>query len=189
MADEGRLTETTSGGAFEATSTPWSLSGGASVVAGNEPYFLHAMSDTHSLALPAGSSATSWATCAPMITSIVRFAVRNTGSPTGLLHVQMLVNGGKDGILDGGYLMAGDSWQTGARLFLPWANPLQGAVSLQVRLTPVGEGAVGAGCGQTARQAESTHRAESNGRRRRTRASFYRSETWSAMRPRIGLAT
>jgi hypothetical protein len=42
---------------------------------------------------------------------------------------------------------------------------------------------------QAARQAETTRRAESNDRRRRTRASFYRSQTWSAMRPRIGLAT
>lgn len=50
------------GGSFEGT-TGWRLSGGAAVVSGNEPFYVRSSSDSHSLLLPPGSSATSPATC------------------------------------------------------------------------------------------------------------------------------
>ena len=44
-------------GSFENGGNLWALSGGAKVVSGNEPFFLNGRGDSHSLLLPAGSSA------------------------------------------------------------------------------------------------------------------------------------
>jgi hypothetical protein len=117
--------------------SPWTLSGGAALVADGEPWNLSKSPTISALALPPGSSAVSACTTAPLITSVVRFFVKNTGSPTGHLHVEMLVNGGKDGVLDGGTITAGSSWGVTQQIVIPWAHPLKGAVQLQIRLTPV----------------------------------------------------
>jgi hypothetical protein len=50
------------GGSFEAT-TSWQLTGGANLVSGNEPFKVRASTDTHSLSIPAGATATSPAFC------------------------------------------------------------------------------------------------------------------------------
>jgi hypothetical protein len=50
------------GGDFEAASA-WTLTGGAKIVSGNEPYRVHSASDSHSLSIPAGGSATSPPIC------------------------------------------------------------------------------------------------------------------------------
>jgi hypothetical protein len=123
--------------------SPWTFSNsGASIVSDNEPWHVDSVfSDDHALFLQTGSKATSACTTAPNIASIVRFFVKNTGSSTGTLHVQLLVNGGKNGILDGGYISAGSSWHPSQILYLPWANRLSGAVNLQVVLTAVGTSA------------------------------------------------
>ena len=121
---------------------PWSLSGSASIVSGNEPWHIDGnRNDSRSLSIQAGGKATSACTTAPLVTSVVRFFLKNTGAASGELHVQLLVNGGKNGTLDGGYITAGSSWQPTAVLALPWAQPLSGAVNLQIVLTPVGAGA------------------------------------------------
>lgn len=119
----------------------WTLTGGASIVADNSPWNLSHGTTASALSLPAGSSAVSACTTAPMITSIVRFFVKNTGDPNGSLHVQIIVNGGKNGTLDGGTITATNSWAATSPIVLPWANPLKGAVQLQVELTPVGANA------------------------------------------------
>lgn len=118
-------------------SSPWTLAGGASIVSDQEPMNLGAGTTTSALALPAGSSATSACTTAPLITSVVRFFVRSTGSPTGHLHIEVLVNGGKNGVLDGGTITAGPGWAPTDPIVISWPHPLKGAVQLQVRLTPV----------------------------------------------------
>src|SRR5947209_3838413 len=51
------------GGNFEGSGTPWSLSGGARIVAGNESNNVGGAGDSASLSLPAGSSATSPSLC------------------------------------------------------------------------------------------------------------------------------
>ena len=43
---------------FESGSDGWTLNGGATVVSGNEPWFVHSPSDSHSLQIPNGGSAT-----------------------------------------------------------------------------------------------------------------------------------
>jgi hypothetical protein len=127
----------TTGASFEQGSVGWKLSGGAQILSGNAPNSLDPASDSHSLYLPAGSSATSPCTTAPHIVGIVRFFLRNVGVSTGGLHVQVLVKGNT---YDAGTVTAGSGWQPSA--MLPSNAPnYSGAVAYQVRLTPVGSGA------------------------------------------------
>jgi hypothetical protein len=132
----------TSGGSFEQGGPDgWSLSGGAKLVQGNEPWYVNSKSDKQSLYLPAGASATSGCTSAPMITTIVRFFANNVGSASGGLHVEVIVNDGKNGILDGGVIYPSAGWSPTSPVNVPWPHPLKGAVQLQLRLTAVGTGA------------------------------------------------
>ena len=61
-------------GGFESGSAGWSLADGAQVVSGNESFYANGAGDSHSLALPAGGSATSGAVCVGGLTrSTIRF--------------------------------------------------------------------------------------------------------------------
>jgi hypothetical protein len=60
------------GGSFE-SSAGWTLSGGAKVVSGNEPFYLGSQSDSRSLLLPPGSSAMTPAVCLTILTPTLRF--------------------------------------------------------------------------------------------------------------------
>jgi len=75
-------------GGFEAGGAGWSLNGGASVVAGNESYFLNSTADSHSLLLPAGSTAGSPPVCMQLDTPSFRLLARNTGDPSSRLRVE-----------------------------------------------------------------------------------------------------
>lgn len=61
------------GGNFESGASGWTLTGGARVVSGNEPWLVGGSSHSRSLLLPAGSSATSPPMCVPLVLPIVRF--------------------------------------------------------------------------------------------------------------------
>jgi hypothetical protein len=78
------------GGNFEAGGIPWALAGGARVTGGNESYYVGRSGDSQSLSLPAGSSATSPASCTDIYHPTVRLFVRNTGAPTSRLTVQAI---------------------------------------------------------------------------------------------------
>jgi hypothetical protein len=75
------------GGTFEAGSPGWKLSGGAQVVSGNESYNVSG-TGSHSLSLPAGSSALSPASCTSIYNPTARLFVRNTGSSQSRLVVE-----------------------------------------------------------------------------------------------------
>lgn len=75
------------GGTFEGDSG-WTLSGGARVVAGNEPFYVHGAGEASSLSLPAGSSATSRAICVGIEHPTLRFFARRDG--LGTLKVDVL---------------------------------------------------------------------------------------------------
>lgn len=77
-------------GGFEAGGNGWLLSHGASVVEGNEPFYLNSSDDSKALALPAGSSALSAPVCMSLDTPIFRFVARNTGDPTARLRVEAI---------------------------------------------------------------------------------------------------
>jgi hypothetical protein len=66
------------GGSFEGGAPGWSLSG-ATVKAGNEPFFVRARADGRSLSLPPGSSATS----APLAVGLLHPTMRLLASASG----------------------------------------------------------------------------------------------------------
>ena len=59
-------------GGFEGGAAGWKLTGGARVVAGNEPWSIGGAGDSKSLLLPAGSSATSPPMCVGLVLPVVR---------------------------------------------------------------------------------------------------------------------
>ncbi|HZQ66192.1 MAG TPA: hypothetical protein VFA66_13305 [Gaiellaceae bacterium] len=66
---------------FEAAVSGWTLTGGATVVAGNEPFFVTSRTDTHSLALPTtASSVTTPTVCVTSDSPSFRFFLRNNGN-------------------------------------------------------------------------------------------------------------
>lgn len=100
------------GGTFEVGSTPWTLSGRAVVVSGNETYNVSG-AGSRSMSVPAGSSATSPASCTSIWHPTLRFFLRNTGSPSSHLIVQALYPGLLGGVQTAtlGQLTASSSWQ------------------------------------------------------------------------------
>jgi len=133
-------------GSFENGSTSWALSGGAKVVAGNEPFHLNGRSDSHSLLLPAGSSAYSATMCFALGDWHLRFLMRNVGSQTGSLRVTVIVPsllGGLLTILDGGTVSGNGTWQPSPRVQLLLSNvtSLLGTKAVAFRFTPDGRDA------------------------------------------------
>jgi hypothetical protein len=67
------------GGAFEGTISGWKVSGGTSVVVGNEPFKVHGATDARSLSIPAGGSATSAPFCVGLGYPTIRFFATGGG--------------------------------------------------------------------------------------------------------------
>lgn len=67
----------------------WALTGGASIVAGNEPAFVGSATDSHSLAIPAGAGATSPSLCVGIEHPDMRFFA-TASNPTARLSVEVL---------------------------------------------------------------------------------------------------
>lgn len=99
------------GGAFEPADPAWSTTGAAGVVAGNSPY---GASEGSSLALPAGSSATSATICVGLEHPTMRFfARRSAESPGAILRVETLYEyaNGAVGAVPAGFVLGSASWQ------------------------------------------------------------------------------
>jgi hypothetical protein len=133
------------GGTFEADAAPWSLSGGARTVSGNEPFHVNSPADSRSLYLPSGSSALSPTVCFGFGDWHGRFFVRNVGSTRGSLKVDVAVRSvlGLVSLLDGGTIGATGEWQPSPRIRLTLTNvcSLLGVRSIAFRLRPIGAGA------------------------------------------------
>ena len=78
-------------GALESGAAGWTLSGGAKVVAGNEPYKVHGTGDSHSLELPTGSSATSPTVCVGLGEPTLRFFARKNSGLLSTMAVSVKV--------------------------------------------------------------------------------------------------
>lgn len=78
------------GADFEGAGDGWSMSGGAAIADGNEPYRVGGSGDSHSLSLPAGASATSPAICVGIQHPTVRFfAKRQSGGGLSLASLRV----------------------------------------------------------------------------------------------------
>jgi hypothetical protein len=135
------------GGDLE-SSAGWTLSGGARLVEGNEPFYAHHASDRHSLLLPSRASARTAATCVDSDEPTMRFFVRNTGSPLSVLAVEARIRTTLLGITAetrlplGLVLGTATKWQPSLPvLFALSANQLLGGTStVDFRFTALGLG-------------------------------------------------
>lgn len=131
----------TSNGGFESGSSGWTLTGGAQVVSGNEPFHVHSPSDSQSLLIPGGGSATSPAECFGLTTPGIRFfAMSDSGSAT--IHVRVIATGllGVLSVLDGGTATVGPAWAPTpvfSTLFSQLDVPV-GTKSIQIQITASG---------------------------------------------------
>ena len=100
-------------GDVESGAAGWSLDGGATVAAENESFDVHGASDTSSLSLPSGSTATTSSMCVDAWSPDLRFFARNTGSLLSTLKVEVLYTDalGQSRALTVAVLAAGSSWQ------------------------------------------------------------------------------
>src|SRR3954452_13704470 len=133
-------------GGFELADPAWTLADGAAVVEGNEPSFLNDAADYQSLSLPAGSSATSPATCFGAQSPTFRLMARTSGDRHARLEVEVVytnVNGHKV-TRTAGKIRGGDTWRPSKRLSLAIGRGKgRGRLvssSVAFRLTPMGAG-------------------------------------------------
>jgi hypothetical protein len=119
---------------FESGSYGWSLTGGAYVGSGNEPWFVNG-SGSRSLVLPPGASATSPGFCINLLDPAVRMFAR--GSSGGDLKVQVLfrgLTGNLTGILNVGDVAGNGAWAPTPRVSSLLALPLLTSYA-QIRVT------------------------------------------------------
>jgi hypothetical protein len=132
-------------GGLESGSTGWSLSG-AKVVSGNESFHLNGYSDSHSLLIPYGASATSPAFCVAHGYPTFRFMIRNAGAQRyASLRVDVLYADslGRRQVKSAGYLTAGQAWEPSRKLSLALGSTgaMQvGPANVQIRFVPVNSG-------------------------------------------------
>ena len=123
----------------------WALSGGAKVMTGNEPFYVRSKLDKNSLYLPNGSSALSPTVCFGLGDWHARFFVRNVGSSSGKLRVDVTVKSllGVLSILDGGTVSGTGVWAPSADIGLTLTNvcSLLGVKAVSFRFRPTGTGA------------------------------------------------
>ena len=132
------------GGGFETGLAGWSATGGAAIASGNETFFVGSPSDSHSLALPPGSSVTSPPICVSLLSPDLRFFARNTGSILSALRVDVNYTNllGQPATAPVGLLLAGQKWSpTLPLLFLQNTlvqAGLDGQAWVSFTLTPLG---------------------------------------------------
>jgi hypothetical protein len=131
----------TPGGSFEG-SNPWTLAGGAQVVSGNEPFYLNSPSDSHSLLLPAGATATSVPICLGILDPTLRLVGQSSdGSP---LHVDVYASGvlGLVKLPDSANIGLSTSWDASSTQVLTLQNILAltnlGTTSIVLKFSSTG---------------------------------------------------
>jgi hypothetical protein len=101
-----------SGGSLEGDSAGWTLSGGARVVSGNEPWKVHGAGDSASLRLPSGSSAVTAPICVGLESPTLRFFTKKNSGLLSTLAVSAVLRLQGGGTLDVpvGVVVAGGQW-------------------------------------------------------------------------------
>jgi hypothetical protein len=108
------------GGSFEQGTAGWKLSGGAKVVSGNEPFYVHSSADKYSLYLPAGATVTTPPMCFAAGDWHVRFF--STGSATIRVKVTVKSLLGLLTVLDGGSVSSSGVWRPSPEVGLLLTN-------------------------------------------------------------------
>ena len=103
-------------GDFERGGAEWKLTGGARVVEGNETFYVGGARDSHSLLLPAGSSATTRPMCVQLLHPTVRYFAKNRGT---LVLSNLTVEALIENPLTGGVLVLPVGVHTGPRSWHP----------------------------------------------------------------------
>jgi hypothetical protein len=126
-----------SGGSFE-EGEQWALAGGAYIDRQSSPYSVEAAKGSHSLRIPAASSAESAANCLADGDAGIRLFVRNTGSSSSLLAVEAIFRDaeGEPVVEPIGEIYNAGSWRPSPTLALPSER----GPSFSLRFTPQGEG-------------------------------------------------
>jgi hypothetical protein len=135
------------GGTFEFGSGGWTLSGGASVVNGNEPFY---PTGTHSLSLPSGSSAMSPTVCLGTQQLYIRMFGKDLGGTDSGLRVRVYWYGLLNQLLgysDFAVFPSGNDWaptsqvNSGGGLLAPLpVVALLSSSSARIQVTPLGSG-------------------------------------------------
>jgi hypothetical protein len=132
-------------GGLESGTTGWSVSGGASVVSGNQPFL---RSGTHALSLPSGSSALSPVVCLGQQQLFIRMFAKDVGGADRGLRVRVVWYGLLNkvlGITDFATFAPGSGWSPTAKLDSSGGLqvpllPILGSTSARVQITPAGSG-------------------------------------------------
>jgi hypothetical protein len=134
------------GGTIEGSLSGWKLTGGATVVTGNESFNVHGAGETHALKLPSGSSATTPPMCVAVLDPTLRYFAANDGGLLSLLTVQMLYYPPGGGVitLPLGVNVGGKAWAPSLPMIV--AADLLGVLNggqaqVAFRFTPTGLGA------------------------------------------------
>ena len=132
---DGRFYTFGTNGGLESGSTGWSLSSGASVVRGNESYYVHSPLDSKSLALSRGASALTPAMCMGTTSTVVRFFVKgNTSVRVDVVEHNLL--GTVIGIVNATTINGTSAWQPSPSVLnLDSLQGVVGASSVQLRFT------------------------------------------------------
>jgi hypothetical protein len=136
-------------GNLEAGATGWTLTGGAKVELGNEPFFVGSKRDIRSLYLPSGSTATTRPMCVQLLHPTMRYFAKNRGSILlSSLTVEALIENpltGKVLVLPVGVHTGGSTWHPSLpSLVLADLVSLldaNGELAVAFRFRPVGLGA------------------------------------------------
>lgn len=125
-------------GGFESGSTGWSLTGGAAVVSGNESYDLHSASDSHSLYMPSGSSASYNACYGFLFFPGFRFMAEGNAT----IHVSITTKNllGLLSTFDGGTFTVNGSWDASPKIssLVSSLIAVTGAKSMQIHISVSG---------------------------------------------------
>jgi hypothetical protein len=133
------------GGSFEGSNS-WSLSGGAKVVSGNEPFYLNSKSDSHSLLLPPGSYAQTPGLCLGSLSPKMRLV--GLASAGSAVHVDIYASGllGLVRLPVSANLALGTSWGPSGDVTLLLQNVLAltnlGTTTVYFRFSPIGSATV-----------------------------------------------
>ena len=137
---DGASYELAPGGAAE-SNTGWTLTGGAGVTSGNEPWKVHSSGDAKSMHLPSGSSATTTPICVGLDSPTVRFFTKKNNGLLSTLAVSAVLRPSLGGelVVPVGVILGGSWSPSPSFLFLGNLLPiLPGQYTpVSFRFTPV----------------------------------------------------